>query len=119
MSRYKDFDAGRAEAEGEPVVFTIHGIRVELPPELPAIIPVTGLRLLKEYGSEGDIPSSEISALSLSIIGEKALDELMAAGLTTTELGDVLQWLFAVYGGQETDDGKGNAVPPEAIPAVV
>jgi hypothetical protein len=117
MSRYKDFDAGRAEAEGEPVRFRCRGIDIELPSELPAIIPVTGLRLLKEYGKEGNIPAAEISALSISIIGEESLNKLMAAGLSTSELGDVLQWLFAVYGGQEMDDGPGNVPQPEAVPA--
>jgi hypothetical protein len=116
VSRYRDFDHGRQEAEKEPIVFDILGVHIELPSELPAIIPITGLRLLKQYGSEADIPQQETMELALKMLGEEALNKLLAAGISVDRLQEVIQWLFNVYSGVEDSDEAGNLTAPEVGP---
>ncbi|MCE5322146.1 hypothetical protein LLG46_02395 [bacterium] len=111
-NRYKDFDQGRAEKQGDPIQFKIHGMLINLPPEIPAIVPVMALRLTKKYGTEADVPQDELAELSLSIIGKKALDLLLADGITTDELGEVIRWALSVYSGEEVGDDAGNPTAP-------
>jgi len=113
-SRYRDFDHGLAEAEKEPVVFDVMGVHVELPSELPAIIPIMGLRLLKKYGSEADIPQQETMELALKLLGEDALERLLEKQISIDKLQEVIQWLFNVYSGTEDSDDSGNPAAPEA-----
>lgn len=113
-NRYRDFDQGRAEKQGEPVVFKIRGREITLPPSIPAIVPITALRLSKTYGKESNVPKEEIISLALQVLGDQVLDQLFEAGVTTDELGDILRWVFSVYSGvdPEEEESEGNSQAP-------
>jgi hypothetical protein len=117
MSRYKDFDAAIAERKRrekrEPLSFTLGGKKFELPDELPAIIPLTAARLKRDYGNDADIPESELISLATALFGSQ-LDAILATGVSTPDLGELIQWTIEEYTTPDKGADEGNATAPAA-----
>lgn len=112
MSRYKDFDAAKSEAVGEPVTFTKGGEMFTLPASFPAAAMLDLLRIRADHG-DGDMPESEIRTMTYSMLGAEQAQRLLALPMGIDELSEILTWIFSQYGaGGEPD--AGNAPMPAA-----
>jgi hypothetical protein len=125
-SRYKDFDAFFSERrrmeKREPVTFTLGGRTYTLPLEMPAIMPLTLLRLRKKLSDEDSIPEDEMLAMATALFGEDQLSDILSSRvgdgggpLTIEELSDITQWAIDCYGegaSQDDEDSEGNSTPP-------
>jgi len=112
--RYRDFDAWEAERKQEPLRFRFHGQEFDLPPSLPAIIPIRAMRLQKQVGADGDVPEGELMELALSLFGEEQLERLLETGVGMDTLGEIVQWAVAEYGAGAAE--QGNAPGPDTDP---
>jgi hypothetical protein len=101
VSRFRDFDAGRAEATGEPVVFKVEGQEFSLPPELPAIVV---LEVMSLRGSpDGEMSGEAVLKLVRGIFGAET-DRLLATGIGIKRLEEVLTWAIGVYSGTDVSE---------------
>ncbi len=117
MSRFRDFDLAAAERKAEPLVFKWAGREYELPPALPAAIPLEALRLRMEYGTEADIPEHEMFKLATKLLGQEVLEQIVADGVDVDTLGEIVTWAICEYQGvagpEETEDlGNSQAQAP-------
>lgn len=113
-NRFRDFDAWEAERKGEPLRYKIRGQEFTLPATLPAIIPIRAMRLKAAFGTEAEVPQSDMLDLALSLFGEEQLDRLLATGIDMDALAEIIQWAIGVYTGETADP---NAQSPEAADA--
>lgn len=103
MSRFKDFDAARSEARGEPIEFIVRGERFSLPPELPAIVPLDMLAFKSELGEDADMPPEAVARLIRGVFGSET-QRLLSSGISMTELEEVLTWVMGEYGGSGSEE---------------
>jgi len=114
MSKYKDFDEFFAEFAKEPVKFRVGGRDFEAPPELPASVALQTLATMEKYGSQEDVPESELLQMALALLTKEQLAILTdEVKVSINQLGAIISWLLQQYGlasaeGTETDDEKGN-----------
>lgn len=115
MSRFRDFDLANAERKREPVTFQIRGRLFELPPELPAIIPVEAMRLVRQHGTEGEIPDADQFDLALKLLGKSQFDDLLALepAVSIDELGDILKFILSEYTPGASGDSGNSKAPAE------
>lgn len=109
--RTKDFDAFFAEMKREPVTFKLGGKTYELPPSLPAIIPVQMMELMEKHGSEEEIPEKALFNIGAEIFGAEVFKEI-SRQVDIEQLQEIIKWVFAVYGIQGADD-EGNEKAPK------
>jgi len=109
--RFRDFDAWEAERKGEPLRFRVRGKTFELPPALPALIPIRAMRLQKQYGSQAEIPQHEMLDLALALFGEEQLEDLLATGIGMDALAEIVSWAVEEYTGAS----QGNAPGPGEV----
>lgn len=105
-----------------PVTFELGGKSFQLPPELPAAIPLTALRLRKRLGDEAVVPENEILAMAESLFGDEQLSEILRSEIevdgmrmpvTIEELSDIVEWVFAAYSEPgDVEESEGNSTPP-------
>ena len=105
MKRTLNFDRFIEEKEDEPIIVTVLGREYPIAPRIPAIVPVMMAR------AEENMSSAESSKLVLraadAMYGKKAVDQMCADGLTTQDLGLLVQKTFAAINGDEDDsDGE-------------
>jgi hypothetical protein len=101
MSRYHNFDAAWDESQEEPIKFTALGEEFELPSEIPAAAALRVIRLQKQFGSELEIPRAEFIELACSVIGQEALDRLMAKNITLPRLEQITSTIMRMYMGDD------------------
>lgn len=101
---YMDFDAALNEEKQRVIKFKIGGKEYELPGVLPAEVPL--VRLAEARQSQRNVVASWLQAL----LGEEALNEILATGASQDLLGDVVKWVLSQYGfqfgGDGADDGE-------------
>lgn len=98
MSRFKDFDTAMAEAAGEPLVFVVGGEKFTLPPELPAVVPLSVMALRTELGDDAELPAENVLKLIRGVLGTET-DRLLATGVSMAKLEEILTWVMNEYGG--------------------
>ena len=104
MKRTLNFDRFIEEKEEEPIVITVLGRKYNVPPRIPAIVPVMMAR------AEEDMTAAETSKLVLraadAMYGKKAVDQMCEDGLRTEELGLLVQKTFAAINGEEEEEDE-------------
>lgn len=116
MGRTFDFDAAWAEADAElePPTITLLGRQVELPPRLPARVPLfyERKRLARELGEE--VRDGDVLELLEPLIGRELIDELLDAGRSLRDLGAIVGVCFALYAPEQTSDTDDDEVTDNA-----
>lgn len=98
MSNLIDFDAFRAEQEGEPIQLKIGGVVYDLPTSMPAAVALDLIRLRKDLGEDEDVPPEALEKLATSIFGSVLLREILDRNrLTLPEMAELLQRVFEAY----------------------
>ncbi len=96
MSRFRDFDAERAEAKGEPVEFVFRGERFTLPPSIPAAVILEVIALRQESGDSAEVPAEAVFGFVRALFGADT-ERLLAANPTVDELGEIVTWVAGAY----------------------
>lgn len=113
--RYKDFDAAWAERKKEPVETKVLGKVYTLPSTLPAAIMLYTLRS-RENG-EGEINAEAVFKMAEALYGREGLEEIMAKGLDTEQLGDLIKGTIELYTGGSEEETPTPAPVKEATGA--
>jgi hypothetical protein len=112
-NRHINFDQMWAEeAEQEPILITVLGEQIELPPTLPASIPLKLIELQEKHGDK--IPVFQYMSLAALLFGRETLDRLAAKRdakgrimLTSDRLGSLIRETFRLYNPAfEQEDGQ-------------
>lgn len=114
MSKYRDFDTGWRERKQEPIRFRARGLDFELPPSLPAIVPLRAVQLRDEHGVDGNVPEADAIELARQLFGEEQFSRLLGSNITVDELGDVIRWVLELYTGGTGESGNPLAPAPKA-----
>lgn len=113
VNRHINFDQMWAEeAEQEPILITVLGEQIELPPTLPASIPLKLIELQEKHGDK--IPVFQYMSLAALLFGRETLDRLAAKRdakgrimLTSDRLGSLIRETFRLYNPAfEQEDGQ-------------
>ena len=114
--RYKDFDAFFAEKAGKPVTFNFAGKEYRLSTELPASVGLECARMQSNLGSESNVPPDALEKMGKAVLGADNFDEIIAAGASMNQLGDILKWVMEEYQNGDhpaEDSSPGNAPAPD------
>jgi hypothetical protein len=111
MGKYIDFDAARAERKKEPLIVKLFGKKWELPPSLPADIPVEISRLHASAGPGAEIDNGIILSLMSCVVPNDIMKAWCEAGLDSEDYGSLLIMIIKEYMG--TSDSQGEAKAPK------
>jgi hypothetical protein len=107
--RFADFDAAFAESDIKPLRLKLYGKVWELPGVAPAAGVLAAARLIAGERTTEDLSKAETLTLAVKIFPDEILDQWLAKGISTPELGDMIAWALSKY---MASDGGGSGEAP-------
>lgn len=106
MKKTLNFDKFLSEAKRDTITVTVYGKEYEVPDKVPAIVPLSMARAekLADHSSRQQAQVKMIVEAAEAFFGRKALDEIVAKGMSSNELSDLVNQLFLKINGQEEED---------------
>lgn len=114
MTRVVDFNAFRAEHEGEPVDLKIGGDTYHLASSMPAAVAVDAIALKAKMDDNEEVPLEVLDKMGRSVFGDDVWGSLLAKHrIQIDEVGDLIQMVLKLYaGGSDDADPFEGQTPP-------
>lgn len=108
---FRDFDQAWAEQARDAPAFKAFGRHFTLPKSPPVKLTLQAMRAAQQGGLDQQASPEAVLDMAALLVGRDTVKELVDAGLTMEQLGDVIRFAHDAY-RQQQDDGDGDADDP-------